>query len=402
MPCSILGNLRRDSDAEVPLHGRDYSKQGLVDLIFIPWACNATALSPDLAQPPRALFEMEEKPSSPRLGCLATRFETMHGVLIPDHDPLGMLVYPRAIGRRICSSCQKARAVRPPFLVASVVAAMKKSAWGTKPGREVVLAVWVRRKFIADCLAKAVCSDTFGSTPPPTSAAIASALSARPRRSNSGATVRPCQGSDSGPVSGSITGHGTSSRGGSRSTAPPSLREEHRGSPSAMPPPGSSSGSWVTESAALQTSNGARVRAAEEGEDGGVNESTRIDDAVPGVSEQGMRGGEAGEAEVGAAFRGEGGGVAAVSEVGQRRQGIELGSPPDDGDGLGSDGRRRAKARSQALGVGNGGVDDSANDGDRRVRDAVRLHWEPERQPSGEKVLCGSRRRIGVPRSAPT
>lgn len=48
---------------------------------------------------------------------------------------------------------------------------MQKSAWGTNPQREVVLAIWVKRSFFESCLAAAVCSDTYGAPSPASSVA---------------------------------------------------------------------------------------------------------------------------------------------------------------------------------------------------------------------------------------
>lgn len=61
---------------------------------------------------------------------------------------------------------------------------MRKSCWGAVRGREVILAIWVRRSFLEDCLANAVCSDRFDSP------IAGSRKTRRPRRVKSGSPVR--------------------------------------------------------------------------------------------------------------------------------------------------------------------------------------------------------------------
>lgn len=252
---------------------------------------------------------------------------------------------------------------------------MRKSGWGTKPAREVVLAIWVRRKFLEECLGEAVCSDTFGPPIPRGSCAGASAGGTHSRRFRSGAgpikslrtrvSARKGFGGEFG--SGSPAGSGDDC-GGSNSPTP---SREPAAQTFASPPTLTFRGHEVDRRVeaplhAFGLRDGAAVHpAAESGPRVGADDVP----AANGVRRQSLFWGD--------------GSTAFASPAGTEDDdraleddGVEAGTA-DEGEG-GAVGVSTTTTR--ALDRHHG----SSPEG--RVKDAVRLHWEPERLPSGEKV----------------
>ena len=188
--------------------------------------------------------------------------------------------------------------------------AMRKSAWGTIRGREVVLAIWVRRSFLEDCLAAAVCSTTlttFGGTEGAVAANKPGAR--RSRHFGSGSIVWP-------------SSERVSRSGLSRDALAHSLEIGKR---------------------ALNAAN--------------------EDDQVNGHGDGHVQVQSRGRATT-AVLEEHGG---AVSDIGDAESFLREATGP---------------SRSRALSEGY----TPPSNGRWRMMDGVRVHWEPERLPSGEKV----------------
>lgn len=209
---------------------------------------------------------------------------------------------------------------------------MRKSAWGTKSGREVVLAIWVRRAFLEDCLATAVCSDTFG-------------------------PHAPCGGGSVGRSSGAL-GLDRSPLGNSGKSLFLRERQSSGSAASDVSLPSPRPHSTMEEAFSLGAS---------------ALESTGDAGAGP-VGHKGKR--LEGEVQAEEEEEEEDRQRAVTTDTPSR--GYYFGSPVSGcsgvGGGGGGGGRRRARSHSLT----------SSHNG--RMTDGVRLHWEPERLPSGEKV----------------
>lgn len=282
---------------------------------------------------------------------------------------------------------------------------MRKSAWGTKKGREVVLAIWVKRSFFEDCLGTAVCSDTFG----------------QPYGSGGGSYGGSVNGS-SGPLGSSAnrpgsfasnpfppSGRGGGADGGAGRTRNQSPDSRHHS------PASSGAGSPPVSPASEQLS---RKQLEKRG-------TFALGD---GGGEEGREG--AGSSDAGRGFAGAGAAAAVQAkgksvlttedEDGDNDSGEDLrgravtGDPSTGTDAyFGGDGGRK----SSHAGNGGGGLGEGAGGGrggGRRARsqslssptnlhahsgrmtEGVRLHWEPERLPSGEKVIMRARSSLWI------
>lgn len=249
---------------------------------------------------------------------------------------------------------------------------MRKSDWGTKKGREVVLAIWVKRSFIEDCLGTAVCSNTFGpccngSSGGGKSGGGSSRNSRRGRFSAAGG------GRGNGSRSpGSACSSPADSAAGSPPQSPTIGPQDHKqlkgtfvvggGQRSGGGEGGSHASTAAAEAAALL----ARGRNALGGEDGdfveaGEGEEVRARALTGGASMQSHFSG-------GAAAGGPQGGA----EGGWKSLGR---TASEGGATLGEPDERRPRSHSLSWAPYS-----------RRMTEGVRVHWEPERLPSGEKV----------------
>lgn len=193
---------------------------------------------------------------------------------------------------------------------------MRKSCWGAVRGREVILAIWVRRSFLEDCLANAVCSDRFDRP------IAGSRKTRRPRRVKSGSPVRSSgvmklAASDQDVLVRDPVDDGRALDGGDGN----GVEEDKQRNAVSRDCPG-----------ALNSSS------SEEEKEGGYSSSERR----------------------------------------ERENGPIKGVNGSGGWGMGDEGpvRRRSRALS----------DTSTPQFYGRMTDSVRVHWEPERLPSGEKV----------------
>lgn len=188
---------------------------------------------------------------------------------------------------------------------------MRKSCWGAVRGREVILAIWVRRSFLEDCLANAVCSDRFDSP------MAGSRKTRRARRVKSGSPVRSSAVMNPAASNQDILARGP-----------------------------------VDDKRALE-SNGV--------------ENDKQRDAV----NQDWLGGCTSSSE-------EKEGEYSSSERRERENGPVKGVDVSGGWGVGDEGPGRSRSRALS--------DTSIPQFYGRMTDGVRVHWEPERLPSGEKV----------------
>ncbi|CAM9165625.1 unnamed protein product [Ectocarpus fasciculatus] len=278
------------------------------------------------------------------------------------------------------SPCYEKDRTRMMWFDTSFLVSMRKSEWGTKKGREVVLAIWVKRSFIEECFGTAVCSNTFGP-----SCGGGTGGGGRCRKGSDGITRRS---------SFAVTPFPTSDGGGDDGRSPPtsgSSTPAHSvfGSPPASPVGGQQHQRRRQETFASE-SEGGRVSGADGGRDGARraaaaattaaallakgqasltqgDEKDEDDDDIP------RRRAVTGDPSTGYYFGGSVG-----DPLGERiSEGGSGGGGFDEGAGGEREGvvpGRRARSQSLASPSHSG-----------RMTDGVRLHWEPERLPSGEK-----------------
>lgn len=265
---------------------------------------------------------------------------------------------------------------------------MRKSEWGTKKGREVVLAIWVKRSFIEDCFGTAVCSNTFGPS-------CGGGCGGGGGGGNGGSGGRKGSGGVGRRSSFAVTPFPTSDSGGDDGRSPPTSgfptpANSVAGSPPASPASGQQHQRRQQEASASESQGG---RAS--GGDGGRDDARRAAAAATTATAllakgqaslaQGNENDEdddnipRGRAVTGDPSTGYYFGGSEGDPLGERMsEGGSGGWGFDAGAGVEGGGRApERRARSQSL---------TSPSYSGRMTDGVRLHWEPERLPSGEKV----------------
>eukprot|EP00752_Nemacystus_decipiens_P004365 g3989.t1 len=285
------------------------------------------------------------------------------------------------------SPCYEKDRTRMMWFHTSFLVAMRKSCWGAKRGREVVLAIWVKRSFLEDCLGAAVCSNTFGSSPPGGGGGVGDS------------------GGGGGSASGSIAGGKNGSNSSSNGNRSPGSRYSSPASSVASSPPASPAGEqrrrWQQrqrrEAFALGEEEADRRDSS--GNDGG-GAAASVGTSAAALLAKGKNALVEVDGEESADGRNnnDGGGeeLRGRAATGDPSAGAYFGVDPIVGGGGGKDGGRNL-FRGESGGVGGWAGGAGAPAGRRRsqslsspryngrMAEGVRLHWEPERLPSGEK-----------------
>ncbi|CAM9271014.1 unnamed protein product [Ectocarpus sp. 12 AP-2014] len=287
------------------------------------------------------------------------------------------------------SPCYEKDRTRMMWFDTSFLVSMRKSEWGTKKGREVVLAIWVKRSFIEDCFGMAVCSNTFGPS------CGGSCGGGGGGGVGNGGSGRKGSGGIGRHSSFAVTPFPTSDSGGDDGRSPPTSgfptpANSVAGSPPASPVSGQQHQRRQQEASASESEGG---RAS--GGPGGCDDARRAAAAATTATALLAKGQASlaqgnekdeddgdniprGRAVTGDPSTGYYFGGSADDPLEERmREGGSGGGGFNEGAGVGRCGRApERRARSQSLtSPGYSG----------RMTDGVRLHWEPERLPSGEK-----------------
>eukprot|EP00903_Cladosiphon_okamuranus_P015467 g14281.t2 len=287
------------------------------------------------------------------------------------------------------SPCYEKDRTRMMWFDTSFLVAMRKSCWGEKKGREVVLAIWVKRSFFEDCLGSAVCSDTLRSSKAHGGGGSCGGNGGGRSGSGSIASGNSSRGGSLGPFSTLGDGGGGGDAGGGNSNQSADYRHSSPASSVAGSPPASPASEqlrrWRQQQQQQQRREAFALGGDRENSDGDYGHAAADTPAAALLAKGKMALGE-GDRDVNVDGDGEGGrgaedrddndGDGEVREravTGDPTKRDYFGGPFTGSGGTGAPGRR---PRSQSL-------SSPRNSG--RTADGVRLHWEPERLPSGEK-----------------